>query len=607
MQALKATDHFGDNLAALRAFQPEVARRVESTPVPETVQRTVGRDGTETFRIADESGRTHWFGFTSMPKISAAELFGNLQRDQGSVFLPGVMSGYEPRLVASRLAPFSAVFVLESSPLLIRLAMTLYDYRDLIRSGRLVFICGESLVDAIVHFFECHPGYEFPAHLFHAPHMTPADATVVRDAVERSGQVVLNHHALNVQRLQDRIAGQFARFALSSPMFESPRIALLSVEASEASIRSIGRVTRALKSLNWDCEVCIPSGPQKCHVVARMKAIAEFRPHIVLFVNSTPTQSRELLPRLLPVVSWYLPGFLPAGLNGNAAGPVDLFVASTPMQEKMLRDASLPCLRVEPGADTPCLTSPAKREWRSTANASVVLFADLPPDRAIDVNLTLPSQTALWDALGDEAARAVRTNDSTSAQRMLHAAEKRSGTTLNDSQLRAVFEELIETVLKPAAKVRACVAALRATGQPLTVYGHGWQHEKLSAGIYRGPVPEARFINDLFRRTATVVFPIATDVAIQTALDAMATGVHVVIGAADNVLTSAYPGLRDVFASVATFRRPTEVVKVLPRPAAPRLVETAERVAREHCATNRLRQIVARVQVGFEAGGASAS
>lgn len=612
VQALNSTDFFTGNLSALREFQPNVAKLVECAEIPAGALRTTGRDGTETFRVLNESGQMQWMGSTSMPSISAAELFGNVRRDGGSVLLPGVLSGREPLLVAERLAPFAAVFVVERSPTLIRLAMNLYDYRNVLGSGRMVFLCGDDLTDAMVRFFENNPGYEYPADLFHAPHMTPAEGAVMRDAVERGGQAVLTQHARLVQHFQDTIAEEFANRASVPPAWDSPRVALLSIEANDASIKSVSRIINSLQTLGWFHKVCIPDAPRCCHAVARLDTISASSPDLVLFINSVPKRWRALLPRSLPVVSWYLPGFVAVGLTGEHVGPNDLFVASTARQARVIRDAGLACLQVEQSADTSVFALPsgesnAPRDDSTAAAQKVVVLADLPADGAKEMNLTLPSQVALWEAMGEETRKEIEREGTTNAKDVLANAEKRSGTTLSDAGLRTAFEEMIATVIEPAARARACVAALLAAGRTVAVYGHGWEREDLPEGTYRGPIPDGDSLCKVFLRAQTVVFPVESDVAIQSVLDALATGAHVVIGASDQPLSSTYPGLGDALAFVATYRVDGELVRKLPGTDAPRQAEAATLVASTHNTSDRLRQIVSRVQVTVESSNASVS
>ncbi len=606
VQAINSTDCLAKNLAALREFQPDVAKLVEIADISPHVERAIGRDGSETFRVPDESGNMRWMGATSMPSISAAEVFGNVRRDQGNVLLPGVLSGREPLLVAERLAPYAAVFVIEPSATLLHFALTLCDYRDVIRSGRMVFLCGDALTETMTRFFEAHPGYEYPGHLFHAPHATPADGAALRESVERAGEAVLHHHASLIERLQDQIAAQYKDRSSKPTDWNSPRVSLLSVEANDASVKSVSRIANALRSQGWDYNICLPDTPQRCHAVARLQPIAEASPDIVFFVNSTPKHSRALLPRSLPVVSWYLPGFVPIGLSGEHACPNDLYVTSTPLHEQAICRARLTCLRVAPATDASVFTLPAA-DSQTPEETTIAVLMDLPQDSAATMNLTLPSQVALWEAMREETQAAVELVTTVSDSSILRKAEKRSGTALSDASLRETFEELIATVLRPAARARACVESLREAERRVTVFGSGWDRENLPESAIGGPIPDSADLCKIFQHAQTVVFPVASDTAIQSALDALATGAHVMIGASDEAISSAYPSLCDVFKFIATYDTTNELASLLPNADAPRQVDAASFVASKHSFSSRLRQVVSHVQAVVESTRASVS
>ena len=138
--ALPPTDRYHRNQAALRAFQPSVAAILDEVAIPEEVKPATGRDGSDTFLIPDETGRHVWFGGSSMPGISAAEIFAGFRGDGSNASLPGVLTGVEPLVVAGQMAAHTALFVVEQDPLQLKLAMHLRDYSDLFAGGRLVFV-----------------------------------------------------------------------------------------------------------------------------------------------------------------------------------------------------------------------------------------------------------------------------------------------------------------------------------------------------------------------------------------------------------------------------------------------------------------------------------
>jgi hypothetical protein len=101
--------------------------------------------------------------------------------------------------------------------------------------------------------------------------------------------------------------------------------------------------------------------------------------------------------------------------------------------------------------------------------------------------------------------------------------------------------------------------------------------------------------------------PVASDAAMQSAIDALATGAHVVIGADEQKLSEDYPGLRDVLGYASTYDSPAALAERLPDVGAPRQTGAAAAVADGHTMSDRLRQIVSRVQVMVESNCATGS
>ncbi|MCH8244018.1 MAG: hypothetical protein IH897_15625, partial [Planctomycetes bacterium] len=310
---LAPTPCYSRNLEALRAFQPEVAAAVDAAPVCEGVAQTTARDGSNTYLIPGEGGRPIWFGASSMPTISASEIFADFYSDGRSVWLPGVFTGVEPLVVVGRMPPHAALFVVERNLSHVKLAMHLHDYVELLAAGRLVFIPGDGeelveihrlgdvavLVDGLGMFLEHHPGYELPVHLLSGPQLSAVQVADLGCRLETAGRAAAAVQAPIVEAHVQRIrARSFAQ--LSS----SPRVAVLSVDPGPVSLEQAGRIGRALTALGWSHELCIPNAPDKCHIAARLQTIERLSADLVLFVNGTAGPMNPLLPEDLPVACW---------------------------------------------------------------------------------------------------------------------------------------------------------------------------------------------------------------------------------------------------------------------------------------------------------------
>ena len=119
---LTATPFYRDNLAALASFQPRVAEIVDAARIPPGVTPARGRDGSSTLLVPAEEGGSIWFGGSSMPSVSAVEMFAGFVSDGRNVSLPGVLTGVEPLVVINKLPLHTALFVVEEHAWHVRLA-----------------------------------------------------------------------------------------------------------------------------------------------------------------------------------------------------------------------------------------------------------------------------------------------------------------------------------------------------------------------------------------------------------------------------------------------------------------------------------------------------
>jgi len=151
---------YSRNLAALDKFQPQIAHRIKNAAMPSDATLVEGRDGTQTYLRTRPDGTKEWFGLSSMPTVSVAEVLAPYVSDGLSIAIPGILSGYEPLFLARKSPRHTAVFIIEKDYIAIKLAMHLYDYAELLDTGRLVFLDGNDLENTMRDFFEEHLGYE---------------------------------------------------------------------------------------------------------------------------------------------------------------------------------------------------------------------------------------------------------------------------------------------------------------------------------------------------------------------------------------------------------------------------------------------------------------
>ena len=172
-----SSEYYDGNLAALRATQPALADVVDASIVPDSVTPAKARDASPSFLITDRDDRQRWFGGSSMPTVSAAEVFADFHSDGRNLALPGVLTGFEPLVLLPRMPRHTALFVVEADPVNLKLAMLLHNYATAFSEGRLIFmLCGAgALSQAMKTFFEHHPGLELPTHLLKVPQRSADD------------------------------------------------------------------------------------------------------------------------------------------------------------------------------------------------------------------------------------------------------------------------------------------------------------------------------------------------------------------------------------------------------------------------------------------------
>ncbi len=624
-------EQYRTNLQALAAHQPGWARRLEATPIPDTVTPAAGRDGSATFRLLDSAGKLCWLGQTSMPTVSSAALvadFTDCAPTGGNVVLPGVLSGLEAVALTNKLARHCAVFVWQDEALPLKLAMHLYDYGAMLESGRLVFIPAQEPVEGLREFFQRNSGYEFPARMVRAPHLSPGELGQIQNTIEMAGQDVAQVHQDAVARSLQRITSRrFEHGQTSLPMAPSsepvpsePRVAVLTVDARDRTLQSVRMIDRALESLGWRHAVCAPDTPRHCHTAARLHAIEQIEADVVLFVNCVPGQLGAMLPRGLPLVTWYLPETaVGPGLAGASDTPFLLCVSTPWLREAALR-AGVDQDRVklvEVGAQTEVFRRTTGATGNSSARAAtessggqaasgthpggtvfqpmssparcrrhdVGLVVELPEDRPEAANLILPSHVQLYEALRDRCRRHIERYSDDLAPKLLEQAERRTGIELKDEILREQFVALIRSRIAPVAFARLVVSTLQERGRSVRVWGrvaHGFSSGERVAHRFSGggrcgtgldpvdeldcrPLADTDDVNELYETSRIVLIPVPTQETTQLLLDGLLAGATVACREPAQGVEAAHPQLAPVFRDVHWFTSAAQAAATVDR------------------------------------------
>ncbi|MFQ6048596.1 MAG: hypothetical protein ACE5K7_04460, partial [Phycisphaerae bacterium] len=342
------TDPFGldarilqANLEALGQADAHLAERLAGLAVADRACPARGRDGSVTFRLTEPDGQQRWFGRTSMPTISAAALLANFEPGGGNVALVGIGCGLEAKLLAQRMGPHQAIFVLETDPLKLALALRLYDLSGPIRQRRIVLLLSEQPEQALLEFCCQHDGFLPPGRMLSWPWLEPAGRQQATDMLSRAGKIISRRHQQQLGRLAE-LAG---RHAARRPLPAAPRVVILST----SPIRRVSRLGQdlheAARELGWASGIVLMDSPANANLLAHCRAAVEGRPDLLILIDHARRQL-PTVPAGVPAVTWLSPHAVPdAGLvESMAAG--DRCVASTSAAGERLLRAGLASERV---------------------------------------------------------------------------------------------------------------------------------------------------------------------------------------------------------------------------------------------------------------------
>jgi len=551
-------DVFERNITALRRSQPALAARVQQTPIPNGVERVVGRDGVPNFIVSGQDGRRTWFGATSMPTISAPALVSGAEPVAGNILLPAIAAGREATLLAEKVGAHGAVFVYDRELLSLRLALTLCDVSAWIDAGRLVLLTGDDVEAALVAFFEENPGYEFIGRILAPSGVGPARVAAVKQATESAARTVVARQDAAAQRI-----GVALRSRRTFSLGGTPRTAILSVDARPEVLCRVHRIEDTARSLGWPVAGCLPDSPARCHGVARLAAIRDHEADLVLTVNSLAGKIEPLVNERQPLVSWFDPtGQVKAALVEGAAKR-GLHLVATAFQRSQLLEAGVGEERVdilEVGADTlifrPLDAGHPDVEPLKCDVAVVGDITDLGPQAG---HVSAESHIRLFDTLVRSSRTWADAYAPDKAPAILVEAERRSDRALKDEQIREMFVRLIRQVIAPAVLSRMTVERLAKSGLRIAVWGSGWSLPGPLRAVHRGPVPSLEKCNAIFNAARIVLCPFFDATASRTIVEVLAAGGRTLFRYPDHDLEANHPQLAGVLRMLPSYRRLVDV------------------------------------------------
>ncbi|KAA0223494.1 MAG: hypothetical protein KJ057_05515 [Phycisphaerae bacterium] len=557
--AEERSSRFEANLVVLARHRPSWAARVASAAG--NSEPATARDGTATFRVTDPQGRRRWFGGSSMPTSSSAALFGNLSDTNMSVVLPGILTGAEVLTVDAQLDPGCAIFVCESDPAALRLALMLYDYRPLIEAGRLCFVDRDRVIADLAAFFESHPGYEFPQRVLRTPQIDPATFAKLQKDLEAALREVTAARAQRAEQSRRRIADQLSAHQGRGVLIVGAGV------SSDARAAALG-LQDAFREPG-SCDVVLISDPRTRHLQGVLDRIERIHADVLILLDGAPAVLRPQIPDAVRLVTWLTPQVDPrVAATWATQAQTPCFVSTTEQLRAVLDPASGAdhVQLLEPGvtarAAACCVPTPVQ------AGAPLeVCVPPCPPDDPDLLGLTLASQRDLWTVARSLIFERILAGRTAAAAELLTEASAKANVAIEDAQVRRQFLELIQRRALPAARWRTVVTGLTKSGA------------------------RVRTLEPLSTETpACYVCPAATHADARRLCERVTSGAPVFAWRYFTNLREAHPMLQPLLDCVIWFDRPEEVVRGVlnlgrtsPRIPDPRVLADNDMSARLRC------------------------
>lgn len=528
------------NLRALRARQPDIAAEVAHAPIPRELTPVLGRDGTSTFLVQGENGR-EWWGRCSMPFVAAEELTAPIPPQGGSVTLPSILTGVECMVLAKKLAPRFAIFIVDT-PASFRIAFMLHDYTALLNAGRVVLFTFGGLQQQSRAFFARHPGYAISPTLLKVPQYSHGELANLARNLEDAGAAAMQAQLAFIGTQVDALRPD-SKVRLSS----RPRLAIFSILDSSDAIERARQLEVACNTLEMPKRTCLPLTPDRCHAAARLEAAAQHRAEVVLYVSTVSSEERRFYPVDMPVISWPAAGAIPS-LTGAT---LDVLAVENKIDRDKALTVGWPARQIvvlEPSFSG----DGAEFEQRLSPSSPIHLLMDLPDDRPESAGVTLPSQIALWQALQQEVLRRADRFTLDDAGDVLRRAQQTSGTAITDAELLAQFQTWLCERIAPATVARAVARDMVRGGLTPQIWGRNWpaigRGEDLRRGDMDGQRGEPRLDSP-----AWIVLPWFQPAAVRLALEFMSRGCAVLVRGRRDDFTSLYPGLGELADAIFWF------------------------------------------------------
>jgi len=583
---------FTQNLAELRRRQPEVADLLERTGIPDFAVPAMGRDGSFTFRMTSNCGRTTWFGGSSMPSISAEAILAEVSATGGSVILPGMMTGQEALVLLQKLPTSAAVFIIEPDAGNLVIAMHLRDYAAALKSGRLVLLPMQLFPEVMKGLFKRFPGYVMPARMVTSPLLAHGEFELIQQRIGELAQTVFSIQEDVSARAREKVAAR-----MSMGISARPRLAIVIPAGGDASLVSHA-LARAMRELDWPHVLIMQDHPGNMHVSALLSELASFEPELCLVINRTLGQVMGRGQIDVPAISWFLPGASLSREMPESSFGTSIYFASSPTQVSQLSDFGYPSERLavcpvglSSISETPIIATLKGPETRISTH---VVIAPATDDQPQGSNVTLPSHVRLWNRLQELAQLEACDNKGSAAESLVRQAMHDIGMVGDDPHVVDFFTRAYRERLSPAALHRADEATLSRFA-PSPAHFSPDEFCAWSRALRNDRMAEITIESIRVSGLRMVLIPCDFVQRSNCLLEAITLGMAVVIREADNdsnAKSSVFPDLAPLLFHYRSLDELTNAIQRAERVTVATRYETACRVRADHTITKRVEFMV---------------
>ena len=483
------------NLAALRSVAPELAAAL-AAPLPEEERYAPAwtRDRQISLRRTDADGQVHWFARSSIPQARALALLDQFAIGSGNILLPGVSSGHEARLLCDRIGPPRAVFVWETSPLALRLALRLIDLSEPMARERLVpLVCPlDALASTFVAWLRTHPGHLPPERLMMYPWQSHAELEAFRSVIEGVHRDIETERAAALAKV--------GKAGVATGNLDRPSLGLLALHPRDLNWATLDALAGAARSLGGAATISDIRTPGDLHPLARAERFRQASSlHAAILLDIPRGDVTELLPEQLPVVTW-LTGQLPPDSLTARIGTGDALAVPNARLADLAAGAGIPRSRITI-CPPPCLT-PTEAASDTNRDIDIAVFADLVPTEPATFGHTLETHAQVWNAAVELLKKDLDSFSEPRVASTFSEAERRLKIRIDEPRIREAMVSVLTQFVGPGLLWRRLVAEMTDHRLQVQLWGSGWPSEAPVKGTRQPSLAERAAI---CRRARVVV------------------------------------------------------------------------------------------------------